>query len=115
MGTIFSDVKKLLAVSEDDNSFDLDIEIAINTSLNALSQIGACDKDAQISANDETEWSTIFTDGPLMNMCKNYVYIKARSLFDPPTSSIVASALNSNLDEISWRIRIALEDQRGKE
>ena len=48
-----------------------------------------------------------------MEMVKQFVALKVRELFDPPSSSTAAEAMKRNLDELIWRLSVAVhEDER---
>ena len=48
-------------------------------------------------------------DEDLLRLIKDYVYLRVRIIFDPPTSSFVLEALNKQVSEFEWRIHIEAE------
>ena len=40
---------------------------------------------------------------------KNYIYLKTKLVFDPPTNSTTIQAINDNLKELEWRMQLAVE------
>lgn len=103
MSSILEDVKKQLGIIKEDDSFDKDITIAIDTSLGFLYQIGAIDS-AQTIDGYETDWGEIFPDTDVCQFANMYVYLKVRLLFDPPASSSITKAYEEQAKEIEWRI-----------
>ncbi len=37
---------------------------------------------------------------------REYIYLKVRCVFDPPTSSSVADAMKKSMDELEWRLLV---------
>lgn len=103
MSSILEDVKKQLGIIKEDESFDKDITIAIDTSLGFLYQIGAIDS-AQTIDGYETTWEELFPETDIRQFTKSYVYLKVRLLFDPPASSSIAKAYEEQAKELEWRI-----------
>lgn len=101
MATILQDIKKLLG-PENDDAFDSEILIHINSAVATLSQIGACIEDAEVAA--DTNWSDIFESKAAANKSKLYIYYKTRLGFDPPQSSYAIESIKTLADEELWRI-----------
>lgn len=107
--SILTSVKKLLGIVEDDENFDMDVIIHINTYLNHLNQIGVGVKGFTIQ--DKTAvWSDFLGDDvSRLQAVKTFVYIKVRLIFDPPNSSYVASELNNAVKEIEFRLNAEVD------
>lgn len=107
--SILTSVKKLLGIVEDDENFDMDVIIHINTYLNHLNQIGVGVKGFTIQ--DKTAvWSDFLGDDvSRLQAVKTFVYIKVRLIFDPPNSSYVASELNNAVKEIEFRLNTEVD------
>jgi len=105
MNNILDDVKKFIGIQPDYDIYDLDITMNINSVLSILQQIGLCTSLVDNSIEGSTSvWSDITDDNILLNLVKNYVYLKVRSMFDPPSSSATANAISATLKELEWRI-----------
>ena len=111
---IFISVKNSIVGIEDDTSFDSSILAAINTSLSILEDNGVGSKDFYIKdSNDISTWIDFIGNSDekhVLSMIIFYVENKARSIFDPPTNSILLTALNNQLDEMLYRIKSRIED-----
>lgn len=106
--SILNTAKKLITgLPPEDTSFDQDIIIHTNTALNILSQLGAGDPNFQIEGKDET-WDD-FTDKAYLNLCKSYVALKVKVLFDPPSSGPMVEAVNTQLKELEARINYVVD------
>lgn len=106
---ILSDVKKILGYSSDNVDFDLDIITHINTSLAFLHQLGVGPEDGLSIADDTTSWESLVTATQL-NLVKTYVYLRVRRLLDPPTTSFLLQAYADQIEELEWRITVAVEE-----
>ena len=108
--SILISIKKLLGLTEDDTSFDVDIIIHINTVFAGLNQLGVGPKDIyQITGKDDL-WSDFDTDGnKMLNAVRSYMYLKVRMLFDPPTNGAVREAFEKNISEYEWRLYMNAE------
>lgn len=105
--SILDSVKKLLGVARCNNDFDQDIIIHINSVLFILSQMGIVKTEDFEVVDESKSWGDILmSDQFNLFALKSWVGLKVRMLFDPPASSILAEAINSNLKELEWRIYI---------
>lgn len=111
MEGILTSIKKLIGLSEDYEAFDLDIIMAINTAFFTLWQLGVGNDTSQPFKIEDssTEWSEFIDDG-LIEMCKSYVALRVRMLFDPPTSSVLVDAINGQIKEYEVRMTYAVDE-----
>lgn len=104
--SILSDIKKLLGLDENYDSFDKDIIIHINSVFSILRQIGiGPDTGFKITGAEDT-WSSFVSDMSLIEDVKTYIYLKVRMIFDPPASSVLASSIEKEISELEWRLNI---------
>ena len=104
--SILVSIKKLLGLAEDYTAFDTDILIHINTYLGVLNQLGAGVEGFTITGSSET-WADFFGDDTKNPYeAATYVYLRVRSVFDPPTSGTLAQAIKSEADELGCRIHV---------
>lgn len=99
--------------------FDTDLIVLINSALSNMVQFGVSDKQFQIAGPTET-WSQLITNENILASVKEYIYIRAKLLFDPPSSSIVMEAYKEIMKEDEWRIINELDmksykEEQGKE
>lgn len=107
--SILKSIKGFLGIQEEDEDFDQDILLHINTMLSTLYQIGVGDESKHVFGSEET-WADLFYDVPeLIDLIKEFIFLKTRLLFDPPSSSFVLNALAEQVDEAQWRIHIQAE------
>lgn len=108
--SILKSIRKLVGPEDDYTHFDPDITIHINAAINRLVQLGLNEaKGFRVTSEDET-WGDLFgSDDDVIDMAKTFIYYKVKMGFDPPTSSIAAEALNSEIDKQEWLINVWLE------
>ena len=108
-------IKKLLNVEETDDSFDTDIGMLINNEFMTLHQLGIGPDEGFSITDADTKWADFSSDKTLIETVKTYVYMKVRMIFDPPASSVVADAFNSQIRELEWRLNIQAERNQNSE
>lgn len=107
--SILTSIKKLLGIAEEDTSFDQDIIMHINTVFAILAQLGVGPVNGFSIEDDGAIWSDYLGNTTNLELVKSYIYMKVRSMFDPPTSSILADAMNKNISELEWRINATVD------
>lgn len=107
--SILTLIKKLIGMDKDYGHFDIDLITHINSTFMILNQLGVGpDRCFHISSDKET-WSEFLGDATELEAVKGYVYMKARLIFDPPTSSAHLEALKASINEFEWRLNVAVE------
>lgn len=105
--TILQDIKKLLNIDPDDNFYNTDLLVFINSSFLSLSQLGVCKND--FVANDKTTWSDIPFLISDIDSIKSFIYLKVKILFDPPLNSSVLASQKELIKELEFRLNIKSE------
>jgi hypothetical protein len=107
--SILTTIKKMLGISEDDTSFDVDIIVHINTAFMTLTQLGV-GPEVGFSITDTTKkWSDFLGSLTTIEGVKTYVYLKVRLVFDPPSTSFVIDAIKNQIAELEWRLMVEVE------
>ena len=107
--SILTSIKKMLGITEDYTHFDQDIIIHINTVLMILHQLGVGPKEGFAITDSYETWSDFLVDSKNIEAVKTYVYLKVRLLFDPPLSSAVTESINKSINELEWRLNVAVD------
>lgn len=111
MDSILDSVKKNLGIDAAYEAFDPDILMHVNSTFAILNQIGI-GPTAGFSITDNTAvWGDFTADDVKLNMVQTYVYLKVRLVFDPPTTSYHITALNSQIEELEWRMNTYREEE----
>ena len=103
--SILISIKKMLGISSEDESFDVDIIIHINSVFMILRQMGVGPLIDDFTITDNTaKWSDYLEDKTDLESVKTYVYLKVKMIFDPPINSSIIEAYNKLINELEWRL-----------
>lgn len=109
--SILQDVKEHLTVELYDG-FNKDLIIHINMVLAVLKQLGVgSEKSFRITGNTE-KWSDYLPEGEILDMAKEYICLRCRLVFDPPTSGIMMDALKESIKELEQRLYVEADPPR---
>lgn len=111
MDSILTSVKKIIGISEKDESFDTDLIMHINSVLMILNQLGVGPEDGFSITDKSAVWTDVIGDNKLIEATKTFVGLKVRLIFDPPTSSAVLDSINKTISELEWRINVMVENK----
>ena len=103
--SILDSVKDILGIDRENFDFDRDLVLAINAVLAILHQEGLADEYYRIKDNSTT-WDDILLDKQTpeaISMIQQWVGLRTKLIFDPPTSSVLMQALQDNIAELEWR------------
>lgn len=109
--SILLTIKHMLGgAAENSDHFDTDIKVAINSALMTLHQIGVGSENG-LSVKDETTlWDQLLVNGDQLEAAKEYIYIKARLVFDSSSlSSAVMETLKQIAKEDEWRLMVGAD------
>lgn len=112
--SILYSVKGFLGIGIDNCAFDEQIIMHINMALQILTQLGASehgDMDSMGISGMEETWRDFL--GPydlLLSMAKTYVGMYVRLYFDPPANSFTVSSVEKQLEQMTWRIVVEVEE-----
>lgn len=102
-GSILRTVKKKLGISPEDDSFDVDIMVCINTAFERLETLGVGPEGGYRITGDDNLWTEYLTNDQQIESIKDYVYIKTKLTFDPTAmSSYLMDAYRKQLDELEF-------------
>lgn len=105
MDSILTSVKKLIGIDKEDTAFDPDVIMHINSSFLVLSQLGVGPDEGFYINDDTAVWTDFISNNMLLlNYVKTFVYLKAKLVFDPPSSSIAVQSMQEMVREHEWRI-----------
>lgn len=107
--SILTSIKLNLGVTEDYTHFDQQILSAINTAMNALTQLGVGPIDGFHITDKTTTWAEYLGDDKRYDCVKEAITIRVRLLFDTPASNNMIEALKEQLKEIEWRLLSTIE------
>lgn len=117
MESILSTIKLKLGLNPDyKTAFDDSLIPTINSAFVRLKTLGVGSKSEtpfHITGDTET-WNDFFGEDPQIDTVKDYVYMKTKMAFDPPSTSFTIEAYNKQLEEMEFTF-IVLETDKKKE
>jgi hypothetical protein len=108
--SILKSTKKILGLADDYAAFDLDIITHINAAFSILNQLGVGPQEGYSINSDADLWSEYPVPPNQLHLIKTYIYLKVRSLFDPPATSYLIEAVDNQIKEYEWRLNVFRED-----
>lgn len=109
--SILATIKKMLGLDPSYTPFDTEIIVHINSAFMVLRQLGVGPKSGfSITGSTET-WSDFIGDNGLLEALKSFIYLKVRTVFDPPSSSVAMEAMQEQLNEYVWRLNVAVDPE----
>lgn len=107
---ILDTVRSMLGPSDVYTHFDSDIIIHINSAINVLTQLGVGPEDG-FMIDENTTWDEYIDDDKYLQLVKQYIYLKTKKLFDPPSNSFVLDAIDKEIKELEWRIDVITSEE----
>lgn len=107
--SILTSIKKLLGIPSEYTQFDSDIIMHINSVFMILNQLGVGNSGGFSIADNNAVWSNFIENEEIVNAVKTYMYMRVRLLFDPPSNSSVMDSINRQINELEWRLNVAVE------
>ena len=109
---ILEDISKMLGIQVDEDFFETDVVIHINSAFNQLCQLGVGPKTPfRITTGEET-WNDFMPNISDFEDVKTYIYLYVRLIFDPPTSGFVTDAIKARMAELEWRMYVQADNER---
>lgn len=108
MTSILNDVKHTLGLLPDQNAFDSDLVIFINSVLATLTQLGVGPVEGYQITGDGEEWDDVIDDVRL-NSVKTYVFLRVKLIFDPPASGFATASMERQIEELTYRINVVVD------
>ena len=101
---ILDSIKKLLGIPEDYTAFDQDIMIHVNSVFMILYELGVGPSNGYSLKDGTEKWGDFISDDENLEGIKTYVYMKVKTIFDPPLNSAVLASMKELISEFEWRI-----------
>ena len=112
MESILTSIKKLLGITEDDESFDSDITTNINSVFLNLKQIGIGPSKGFVIKDKTTTWSEFIPNSIIAEAAKSYTYLNVKLKFDSASlTSAHIDAIKQQIKELEWRLRLEAETE----
>lgn len=109
MDSILTSIKQQLGIVEDYDAFDNELIIHINSVLCILNQMGVGKTGFNISDSSSTWSDFLGAYEKDLSDVKTYVYLKVRTIWDPPTVGSHVTAMENMIKELEWRINVQID------
>jgi len=110
--SILGNIKKVLGFDLEDESFDADIIMHLNSTFSTLNQLGVGPEYGFEIQDATPTWSDYLDTSSNLNMVKSYMYLKVRLAFDPPQNSFGINAIKDQIVEYEWRLTVQVDRNR---
>jgi hypothetical protein len=107
--SIINSIKKVSGLTEDDDSFDLDVLMHVNSIFSDLTQLGLGPDEGFEVEDASTTWDAFTDNSKQQNSVKTYVYLRLRLIFDPPTTSYAIESMDKQIQKAEWRLNVERE------
>lgn len=108
--SILTDIKDQLGIKNAEyTAFDTDLIVNINAAIGVLNQIGIGTEGFFLINNTQTWRDFLGEDITGFQIVKQYVFLKCKVVFDPPTSSTVLSSYQELIKEYEYRLNVMYE------
>lgn len=104
--SILLSIKNQLGIFINENGFDNELIMCINSIFSTLYQIGVGPENGYTIIDASALWTDYLTNETALDMVKSYMYLKVRLLFDPPTNSSYLNAVTEMCKEYEWRMSV---------
>lgn len=103
--SILRSIRQRIGPSADYEVFDTDLITNINTSFSRLCQLGIGPKTPfKITGVNET-WEDFMDGEDYPEDVKQYIYLKAKLIFDPPQSGAVINLMKEEAEKLEWLLK----------
>lgn len=108
-GSILTTIKKRCGLEEAYEIFDEEIIMGINSAFSTLRQLGVGPTSGFSIEDKFALWSDFLGEDERLEYVKDYIYLKVRLVFDPPTNSFVQSSFQDMIRELEWRLNVDVD------
>lgn len=106
--SILTSTKKALGIAKDYTVFDPDLIMHINSVFAVLNQLGVGPEEPFVIEDDTAKWDEFITQTNTENV-KSYMFLKVKTIFDPPSTATMHEAYEKMTSEMEWRMTVAAD------
>lgn len=109
--SILLSVKKNLGIEPSLTHFDPDIIMCINSALDVLTQLGVGPVEGFSITSEIETWDELIGEDKRLNMVKNYLTLKTKLIFDPPTGNAILECYKEQIKEYECRLNYQVDPE----
>lgn len=110
MESILKSIKDMLGPEVDNDDFDTELIMHINSVIMGLTQMGLGPSEGFEIEDETSTWQDFLPNVKKFGAVKTYIYMKVKLIFDSSTmSSALIEAFNRQIAEFEWRLNHAAE------
>lgn len=110
MESILKSIKDMLGPEVDNDDFDTELIMHINSVIMGLTQMGLGPSEGFEIEDETSTWQDFLPNLKKFSAVKTYIYMKVKLIFDSSTmSSALIEAFNRQIAEFEWRLNHAAE------
>lgn len=102
--SILTSIKHVLHIGPDDDAFDLDIIMYINSVFSTLEELGVGPDGGFMITDSTPVWNDYLSNDYRLNNVKTYMFLRVKMLFDPPSTGYHTTAMENQIKEHEWRL-----------
>ena len=102
--SILTSIKKFLNITPEDKSFDPELILLINSAFMVIMQQWYGVDHAFVIHDETDKWSDFLKDDTDYEGLKQYIGLRVKLVFDPPTNSSVIEAMKREMEDLEWRM-----------
>lgn len=107
--SILNNVKEVCGIKSEYEAFDAQLLTNINYTLGVLAQIGISPVTGLVIVDKESKWELFGLNDSQLGLLRMYVSLKAKLVFDPPTTSYLLKAMQDQVLELETRLSYSVE------
>ena len=112
MESILTSIKDQLGIEVDDDNFDTELIMHINSVLMALTQMGVGPSEGFEIEDETSKWQDFIPNMKKFSAVKTYIFMRVKLIFDSSTmSSALIECYNRQIEEFEWRLNHAAESE----
>ena len=104
--SILVSIRQFLGLGQNDDAFDTDLIILINSNFSVLRQLNVGPKTTFKITGVSELWSSFIEDKDYLELVKEFIGLKVKMIFDPPSNSFVMKAYEERVAELEWRLNM---------
>lgn len=109
MNSILTDVKSMLGIVEEDESFDNQLIMFINAAFMTLRQLGIGPVEGFNITDKTSVWTDYIENIETLSLVQPVVYMRVKLMFDNTLTGPATEAIKNQIAEYEWRLNVEVD------